>query len=205
MAKNNNYFHMLMDISQDTITAARNLEKMINEFNPDKMPKLIEKMHGIEHEADLKKHHLMKELLSEFMTPIDREDIVQLVQELDDVIDMIEEVFQSFYMYYIREMRSPAKDFAELIVKSTMALKACFDELENFRKSDILKVKVVEVNVVEEIADSLYIKSMRELYESDADTRTLNTWGIIYSKLEKVCDSCEHVADAIESIVMKNS
>lgn len=205
MAKNNNYFHMLISISEMTIVAARQLEKMIGDYQPDKMPKLIEKMHGVEHEADAKKHHLMKELLSEFMTPIDREDIVTLVQELDDVIDIIEEVFQSFYMYNIREMRPPAKDFADLIIKSTLALKACFDELENFRKSEVLRNKLVEVNVVEEIADTLYLKSMRELYESDADTRTLNTWGIIYSKLEKVCDSCEHVADAIESVVMKNS
>lgn len=205
MAKNNNYFNMLIDISGDTIVAARQLEKMINDYQPEKMPKLIEKVHAIEHEADAKKHHVMKELLSEFMTPIEREDIVALVQELDDVIDAIEEVFQSFYMYNIQQMRQPAKDFAELIVKSTMALKACFDELENFRKSDVLMGKVVEVNVVEEIADSLYLKSMRELYTSDAETKTLNTWGIVYSKLEKICDSCEHVADTIESVVMKNS
>lgn len=203
--KNNNYFHMFIEMAEKAIQAAKQLDKNVREYDPEKALKMNAKMHELEHEVDAMKHHLMKELLSEFMTPIEREDIAELVRELDDVVDTIEEIFQLFYMFDIKEMRQPAKDFTELLVKSTMALKACFDELENFRKSEILMNKIVEVNVVEEVADSLFMKSMRELYTTEKDPVLVNCWGIIYDKLEKACDRCEHVADTIESVIMKNS
>lgn len=203
--KNNNYFNMFIEIADKAILASKQLDKAVREYDPEKALKMNIKMHELEHEVDAMKHHLMKELLSEFMTPIEREDIAELARELDDVVDTIEEILQLFYMFNIKEMRQPAKDFTELLVKSTVALKACFDELENFRKSEILMNKIVEVNVVEEVADSLFIKSMHELYTTEKDPILVNCWGIIYDKLEKACDRCEQVADSIENIIMKNS
>ena len=71
---------------------------------------------------------MMKLLIAEFITPIEREDIGTLSYMLDDVLDSIEEVYQMFYMYNVKEMRPEAIDFVELIVRSTEALKSCFDE-----------------------------------------------------------------------------
>ncbi len=87
-------------------------------------------MHEIEHAADQKKHEMMEHLISEFITPIEREDIATLSYMLDDVLDMIEEVMQMFYMYNVQEMRLVTREFARLIVRSTEALKDCFDEFE---------------------------------------------------------------------------
>ena len=30
-------------------------------------------------------------------------------------------------------------------------------------------------------------------------------WREIFNYLEKCCDACEHVADAVESVIMKNT
>ncbi|MEA4811582.1 MAG: DUF47 family protein [Anaerolineaceae bacterium] len=203
--KKNNYFEMFVEIAADAIKAAQHLQKAVKDFNPSKAEKLAKAMHEIEHGADLKKHSLMQALADEFMTPIEREDIVTLAWELDDVLDYIEEIFQLFFMFNIQEMRPQAIDFAELIVRSTTAMKVCFDEFANFRKSNTIGAKIIEVNVVEELADTLFIKSMRDLYTKEKDPVKINAWGIIFNKLEKTCDRCEHVADTIESVIMKNS
>jgi hypothetical protein len=196
---------MFVAIAEDAIKAAQHLEKTVKDFNGAKTEKLAKSMHEIEHGADLKKHDLMKALADEFMTPIEREDIVTLASELDDVLDYIEEVFQLFFMFNIQEMRPQAIDFADLIVRSTTAMKVCFDEFHNFRRSQTIGGKIIEVNVVEELADVLYIKAMRELYTKEKDPVKINAWGIIFDKLEKICDHCEHVADTIESVIMKNT
>lgn len=196
---------MFVDIAEDAINAAQHLEKTVKDFNPAKAEKMAKSMHEIEHGADLKKHELMKNLGDEFMTPIEREDIVTLSLELDDVLDYIEEIFQLFFMFNIQEMRPQAIDFAELIVRSTTAMKVCFEEFHNFRRSKTIGEKIIEVNVVEELADVLFIKAMRELYTKESDPIKLNAWGIIFDKLEKTCDRCEHVADTIESVIMKNT
>ena len=81
---------MFSDIAADAITAAQQLEKTIINYNPEKIEKLNKSMHEIEHAADQKKHEMMEHLISEFITPIEREDIATLSYMLDDVLDMIE-------------------------------------------------------------------------------------------------------------------
>lgn len=203
--KDNNYYKMFSDIADDAIKAAYLLEKTVKNYHPDKMEKQNKVMHEIEHAADLKKHQMMKHLISEFITPIEREDIATLSYMLDDVLDSIEEVFQMFFMYNVREMRPDACDFVDLIVRSTEAMKACFDEFENFRKSDLIAKKIVEVNVIEELADSLYFKANRDLFLSEKDPIQILVWVRIYDRFEKICDECENVADTISSVIMKNS
>lgn len=203
--KENNYYNMFSDIANDAIFAAHHLEKTVKNYNPEKMEKLNKTMHEIEHGADLKKHQMMKALVAEFITPIEREDIATLSYMLDDVLDSIEEVYQMFYMYNVKQMRPEALDFVELIVRSTEAMKACFDEFEHFRKSDLIAKKIVEVNVIEELADSLYFKTVRELYTKEKDPMHVMVWVRIFDRFEKICDQCEHVADTISSVIMKNS
>ena len=203
--KNNNYYNMFSDIANDAIIAAHHLEKTVKNYNPDKMEKLNKTMHEIEHGADLKKHQMMKMLVAEFITPIEREDIATLSYMLDDVLDTIEEVFQMFFMYNVKSMRHEAIDFVDLIVRATEAMKACFDEFENFRKSDLIAQKIVEVNVVEEIADALYFKTVHELYSKEKDPIHIMVWVRLFDRFEKICDQCENVADAIGSVIMKNS
>ena len=203
--KDNNYYKMFSDIAGDAIVAAHHLEKTVKNYNPDKIEKLNKTMHEIEHGADLKKHQMMKMLVAEFITPIEREDIATLSYMLDDVLDSIEEVFQMFFMYNVKSMRPEAIDFVELIVRATEAMKACFDEFENFRKSDLIAKKIVEVNVIEELADSLYFKTVHELYTQEKDPLHIMVWVRLFDRFERICDECEHVADAIGSVIMKNS
>ncbi len=203
--KDNNYFNMFIEIAEDAIKAALQLEKTVKSYDVDKMEKMQKTMHEIEHGADEKKHLLMKHLASEFITPIEREDIVNLVFELDDVLDLIEEVTQLFYMYNIQKMRPAAVEFAALLVRSTQALKACFDEFEHFLKSEVIIKRIVEVNVIEELADALYMRSVRELYTKEKDPIMITAWTVVLDKMERACDRCEHVADTIESVIMKNT
>lgn len=203
--KDNNYFNMFSDIAGDAIIAAHQLEKTVKNYNPDKIEKLNKTMHDIEHGADLKKHEMMKMLVAEFITPIEREDIATLSYMLDNVLDNIEEVYQMFFMFNVKEMRSEAIDFVDLIVRATEAMKACFDEFENFRKSDLIAKKIVEVNVIEEIADSLYFKTVRELFTKEKDPMHVMVWLRLFDGFERICDECEDVADTIGSVIMKNS
>ena len=196
---------MFIEIADDAIRAATQLEKAVRTYDVDKMEKMQKTMHEIEHGADEKKHVLMKHLASEFITPIEREDIVNLVFELDDVLDLIEEVTQLFYMYNIRKMRQEAIEFAALLVRSTQALKTCFDEFEQFHKSEIIIKRIVEVNVIEELADAVYMRAVRDLYTKEKDPIVITAWTVVFDKLERACDRCEHVADTIESVIMKNT
>ena len=65
--------------------------------------------------------------------------------------------------------------------------------------------KIIEVNQLEEVGDSLYYETVHKLFLNSNDALELLVWTEVFSRLEKCCDACEEAADVIESIVMKNS
>ena len=163
------------------------------------------KMHDIEHSADIAKHDMMKHLLKEFLPPIDREDISELAQEIDNVTDTVEDVLMQLYMYNIQTIRKESVEFSENIVICCSALKKAMSDFQNYKKSTIVTENIINVNNLEEVGDRLYTRSMRELYATSTDAIEIMTWTKNFNALEKCCDACEEVADAMESIIMKNS
>ena len=135
----------------------------------------------------------------------EREDIIELTQHLDDIIDYIEDVMQRFYMYDVHFMHDDALEFARLIKKSCVALDKAMDDFRNFKKSKKFKELIIDVNSYEEEADQLLIKVIRDLHTKDCDKpmRVL-VWSQIFNRMEKCSDACEHAADSMSTILLKN-
>ena len=79
------------------------------------------------------------------------------------------------------------------------------EEFTQFRHSKTLHGRIVHINTMEEEADELFITSLRTLHTTCGDPLQILVWREIYMYLEKCADACEHVADIVESVVMKNS
>lgn len=203
--KDNNYFEMFVEMADYSVQAATELHRVLTNYNADELDEIRIGMHEIEHAGDKKKHDLTTKLASEFMTPIEREDIMHLSDEIDNVIDCIEDAVLRAYMFNITEIRSEALEFTETIVKCVNALKNTLVEFENFRKSSTIKNTIVEVNRLEDEGDAIYIRAMRKLYTECKDPITIMSWTVMFDQLEKCCDKCEHVADIVENVIMKNS
>ena len=78
----NNYFTMFAEAVSYSCKAADMLKEDFTDFDPARLAVRIEEMHHIEHTADIAKHELMEKLMKEFITPIDREDILELSNAL---------------------------------------------------------------------------------------------------------------------------
>lgn len=203
--KGDKYYDMFVEMVDYSCEAALYLKKIIDDYNPDDIKEHLKKMHDIEHNGDIKRHAMTKALAKEFITPIEREDIMQMADAIDNVTDKIEDVALRLYMFNIREIREDAKKNADVIVKCTDALREALKEFGNFKKSKIILEKLVEINSLEEEADQLYIMAVRHLFKSVDDGVTAVSWNHVFHYMEDVCDSCEDAADVIESVIMKNS
>ncbi len=203
--KENDYFSMFTQGVACSCRAAEMLQESIAQYEPQALEQRITAMHEIEHAGDSVRHELIRRLHKEFITPIEREDIVQIATSIDDLTDAIEDVLLSFYMYNVREMRPDAVDFVKVISRCCEALGDAVEEFRDFRRSDRLRDKIVEINRLEEDGDAIYTAAMHKLYAGTGDAALLLGWTIVYDRLEKCCDCCEDIADAIESVVLKNS
>lgn len=203
--KNSPYFEDFITMSKFSCAAAEYLQSVLNDFKPEALPECMDAMHEIEHAEDEVKHRIMHKLVKEFITPIDREDIVQLANVLDDVTDTIDDILIRMYMYNVKAVRPAALQFADVIVRCCNALHASMKAFSNFHKSTAIMQDIINVNSMEEEGDAIYIGAVRELYETCLDPIEVIAWSELFDRLEDCCDACEHVADAMASIVLKNS
>ena len=143
--------------------------------------------------------------LKDFITPIDREDIIGLAQALDTIIDELEEVIQRFYMYDVHIMHKDALEFAQLLKRECKALNKAMEDFRNFKKSKKFKSLIIEVNTYEEEADQLLMHVIRDLHTTDCEnTMRVMVWSRIFEHMENCADATEHAADCMSTILLKN-
>ncbi|MFA5636979.1 MAG: DUF47 family protein [Anaerovoracaceae bacterium] len=205
MARKDNYFNTFVKLVEFSCKSARLLIEVMTDYQPEKLEERMREMHEIEHSADLEKHLMIERLAREFITPIEREDIMELADQIDNVTDSIEDVLMRLYMFNITVIRKDALDVAIIIEQACEALKKALEEFSNFRKSKTLHKHIVEVNRLEEVGDKIYTEATRRLYVSEMNPVAVSAWTHVFHILEKACDSCEDVSDVIESVMMKNS
>lgn len=203
--KRSPYFDDFITMVSFSVKAAEMLLHNLENFDSEKLSDYWREMHEIEHQEDEFKHDMMHRLVQEFVTPIDREDIILLANELDTVTDKIEDILIQMYMYNIKAMQPEAIDLARVIVRCTKALETAMEEFPNFQKSKTLMQCIIDVNSMEEEGDALYIRAVRDLHKSNEEALHTFVWSKLYDRLEDCCDSCERVAGAMETISMKNT
>ena len=203
--QNSFYFDNFIACADYSRKAAQLLDKGMRQFDPAQIGDMIEEMHEVEHAGDEKKHELLNVLAKAFITPIEREDIILLSQNIDEVTDKIEDVLLRMYCNNIKSVRPDALELVAVVIECCNELKEMLEEFPRFKNSKKLHEKIVNINTLEEKADQLFISSIRNLHTTCDDPVMIIVWREIYIYLEKCVDACEHVADTVESVIMKNS
>ena len=206
MAKvKNDYFKLVEKQVEYCVQASDLLANILNNYSPENLNAQREEMHKIEQQADEIHHDILTRLSAEFITPIDQEDIVHLVQIIDDVTDALDEVVLDFYMFHIDKAPADAPTLAKIVNRCVTALQEAVKELKNFKKPDTLRKLLVKVNSIEGEADNAFVEAIHNLFGTETESKVLIGSKAIYESLENCCDLCEHASDVIEQIIIKNT
>ena len=160
---------------------------------------------AIETRADTITYETIQLLHTTFITPIDRDEIHQLITRMDDILDLMEDVSQSVFLYDIRKIPDEAKRLADICVACTEKVKAAVDLLNNMGNAEKIMKICADIDRLETDADQVLRSAMAKLFRNEPDTRELIKLKEIYEHLEAVTDKCEDVANIIEGIVIENS
>ena len=148
---------------------------------------------------------MLDRLAKEFIPPIEREDIVELSQNIDTMTDQVEDVLMRIYMGNVQEIEPDALEMTDVVIQCCEKVRDLLKTFSDFRHSKEMKNRIIDINDLEETSDRLFMKSMRKLHTECSDPLHIIVWREIYIYLERCADACEHVADTVESVVMKNS
>lgn len=157
-----------------------------------------------ESEADDKVHKIIKDLNEAFITPIEREDILQLTMNLDDVIDGMEEFTALMDIYQILSSDSYIDNFTDYILKCAKEILVSIELIANSRLQDV-EPHAIKIKDHESKCDDLYRQSLKNLFHSEKDPIKVIQYKEIYETLEDIADHCQDVASTLQSIIMKNA
>jgi uncharacterized protein Yka (UPF0111/DUF47 family) len=160
------------------------------------------RLRDLEHQCDEATHQIHNLVNSAFVTPLDEEDILLLASSLDDVVDLAEETGDKIDLYRIQFISDPAKQMGEYLAKAGIEIAAALDRFEGFAE---LKPHRLEIHRLENEGDRLTRAAIGDLFSRVKDASELVKWKDIYDLLEATMDACEHAANVMETVAIKNA
>lgn len=154
--------------------------------------------------ADDKVHEIIKDLNQAFITPIEREDILELVMNLDDIMDGMEEFSAMMDIYQILSSDDYINQFTNYILKCSKEILTSMELIANYQLKDV-EEHAIRIKEYESNCDDLYRESLRNLFQSEKDAIKVIQYKEIYETLEEIADYCQDVASTLQSIIMKNA
>ena len=204
MPKEVKFFDLFDKQAENLLEGAQLFNKIIN--TPDISRDNVDKMHAIEHRGDEINHNILNMLNESFITPFDREDIFTLAQNMDNIIDGIYMIANRFYLYKISNPSEESKKMASIIENSVSAVCKVVSSLRSNKNMKETLKQCVEINRLENMADEIRDEAIsRILNDENANPILVIKQKELFEESEKVTDMCEHVANVVESIIVKNN
>ncbi len=197
------FFDLFDKQADNLVHAAEFYHKLIDEG--DFSPENVRKMHEFEHYGDELTHTTINTLNETFITPFDREDILALANRLDDIIDNLYLLANRFSLYRITKPTEYSKKMAITIEQTTRALQKALATLRNKKSVTETLRQCVEINRLENEGDVLRDEAISDLFDNEKDPIMVIKQKELYEIAETTTDFCEHVANMVESILVKNN
>jgi hypothetical protein len=196
-------FYDLFEELADKIEEGSNLFlDMISNY--DSFEQRLSKLKEIEHEADIITHRTYEKLHTTFLTPIDREDIYDLINKMDSILDMTEAAAIRMSLYKIKAPKEELFQQARILNEATAKVKMIVRGLRDMKHAKTILDACVEINTLENAADQVLRTTMAKLFENENDPFELIKWKEIFERFEEAVDICEDVSNIVEGIVLKN-
>jgi len=197
------FFKTLEEMADIIMQTVDSFVTAVNGNLPD-VAAFAKEMKEFEHKGDKCTHIILTELNKTFITPIEREDIMELIKKLDDVLDGIEACASRFEMYQITQADPYIRKFGECLRLCSHEIKAAIYLLTQKKLLAILP-HCVKINELENEGDDLMRQGIKHLFQTEQNPIELIKHKEIYERLEQTTDSCEDVANTLQSIIMRNS
>jgi hypothetical protein len=206
LPKHDQFYDFFEKDVENLLTAATLFsELMVDSMSPEERALKIRRIEELEHKGDEITHQIFSEVGSNFITPIDREDVHALASALDEVLDYLKGAATRIILYRVMRIPGEATRLARLILEQVTELHKAIGYLRDLRNADAIRECLVRINSIENEADDLFELAIAQLFENCKDPILLIKTKELYVSLETATDQCEDAANVVETIIAKNT
>jgi uncharacterized protein len=186
-----------------TLEAAKCLLELCDEFPTIKGK--VARIEELEHECDSITHMTVDLLHHTFITPLDRDEILNLISKLDDVMDYIDRASKTMLFFELDSVPGKLKDMIKVLNRALEAINEAVKLIPGFKYGDKLREIHKEIHRLENEGDGFHHAGIIELFHDNVDKPLVVIKNKeIYETIEEAIDTCEDIADIIENIVLEH-
>ncbi|MDR2127829.1 MAG: DUF47 family protein [Burkholderiaceae bacterium] len=209
LPKSGNFFELFNQHAAHISEAAAAFSDLVGHYgDPRLSQQYSQAVDRAEAAADLVTGQVNRLIHTTFITPIDREQIHELVNRMDDVVDLLQNLAETLALYEMARLTDEMRSLTDLSVRCCNRLAHAVGLLgrisEQASADDALKT-CAEIAQLEADADRVMRGAIGQLFRQQPDVRELIKQKEVYELLETVTDKCKAVANQIEGIVLENA
>ena len=185
------------------VEGSRELAAMLGAFTD--LEAHAQRIDTAERAADKVTHEVVRLLHKGFLTPFDRDQILDLINTLDDILDLTQDVAESVALYDLKRITPETTQLAELCRMSSERVQAAVGVLNHVKQPEAIFKCCEEIDRLESDADRVLRAALSKLFREESDLKQVMKLRVIYDLLESITDRCEDAANVIEGIALENS
>ena len=195
------FYDLFTQAGENALEAAKLVERRFNSIAGETISQ--EEVTDLEHKGDDITAEIIGLLNTQYITPLDREDIYSLASAIDTVVDYSDDASELIDVYHIESPMEQAIEQCRILVGSTEHLA---NALRGLRGLKGVQQQLVALKKLEDEGDAIARDAIGALFEDDkVSPRLIIQWKDIFEALEAAIDSAETAAHLIGNIVVKNS
>lgn len=202
LPKNEKFFDDLDSLALSLSKAANQLGAAVNNF-----PNFTEQLTSIEAERanarEVYKSALLR-LDKAFITPIDREDILNLITELYGVVDRIADLSQRFRLYRLTELHPDLTAQIRNLEALAVELTSIIREFRHEIKLDRVGSRFDAIAAIMERVKYDREEFLSSLYARDGNPLEVLKRKELHDLLEQAIERAEETAETLARAVLKN-
>jgi hypothetical protein len=204
-----------MKVVTDCVHNIVPLFEALGEGDREKLVALNEKIHALEGEADDIKNELRSRLPKSLFMPVDRRDLLDLLNAQDSIADTAQDVGE---LLEVRKMEIPEmlkEGLLPYVRRTVDAVEQCnrvineLDELVEMgfrgRAGERVEEMVGELGKIETDTDDLGLELTRALFAAEEEMKPLSVvfWYELIQKIGDIADFAEDVGDRLRLLIAR--
>jgi predicted phosphate transport protein (TIGR00153 family) len=173
--------------------------------SPGQGEEFSREIHVMERKADKIVHDTVLLLHQTWITPLDREEIHQLLTSLDDILDNVDGASTLFHAYQVKVMRPEARELGEKLVVAVDELKKVIEMLPKMKDARPIIDLCHQVDQHEHEGDLVYRAALAKLLNDGTDAIEVIKWRDILTRLEDALDCAKDAARIVEGIALEHA
>lgn len=202
LPKDEKFYDELEELSTRVVHSARALESVATSF-----PNLDGQLNDIEQDRLGARKVFDESLLrldQAFITPLDREDILNLITEMYGVVDRVAELSQRFRLFNLKDLHPTLNGQAKNLTTLSVELDSIIHGLRENKKLKDMKPALDKVSNAMEL-----VKRDRETFLSDLFAGTPDPIDVmkkreLHELLEDAIERCEEATETLARVLLKN-